>query len=48
MPDRTEPARHGDAGGWYDCSLRRTPAGWRLTKVRLTVAWTSGTELPGA
>ena len=36
------PDRHADGAGWYDCELRRTPAGWRFATVRLTVRYTSG------
>lgn len=32
--------RHG--GGWYDCTLRRTPEGWRFTRVKATSGWRSG------
>lgn len=30
-------------GGWYHCSYRRTPEGWRFTRVRLERVWTTGT-----
>ena len=33
------------AGGWYDCTLRRTPDGWRFTRVRATSAWRTGQGL---
>ena len=33
------------AGGWYDCDVRRTDAGWRFTRVRSTTAWRSGEPL---
>ncbi len=32
-------------GGWYDCELRRTPEGWRFTRVRSTTAWRTGAPL---
>jgi hypothetical protein len=32
-------------GGWYDCTLRRTPGGWRFTRVRATSAWRTGQGL---
>ncbi len=35
--------RHG--GGWYDCTLRRTPDGWRFTRVRATSGWREGDPL---
>jgi hypothetical protein len=46
VPDGSEPARHGDVGGWYDCELRRTEAGWRFQRVRLTALWTLGEDFP--
>jgi len=33
------------AGGWYDCALRRTPAGWRFTRVTARSAWRTGQGL---
>lgn len=33
------------AGGWYDCELRRTDAGWKFTRVRSSTAWRSGEPL---
>jgi hypothetical protein len=45
--DASEPGRHGDVGGWYDCTYRRTKAGWRFVDVRLTFVWTLGADLPG-
>lgn len=30
------------AGGWYDCELRRTDRGWKFARVRSTTAWRSG------
>lgn len=30
-------------GGWYHCEYRRSPDGWRFTRVGLTRVWTSGT-----
>ena len=35
--------RHG--GGWYDCTLRRTAAGWRFTRVKATSGWREGEPL---
>jgi len=41
-------ARHvlGDAhytiGGYYTGEMRRTPAGWRIARYRLTVTWSEG------
>jgi hypothetical protein len=39
---RESPFDHWDAGGWYDCSYVRTPAGWKFTQVRLTAVWLAG------
>ncbi|MEY4762228.1 MAG: hypothetical protein RLZZ200_2084 [Pseudomonadota bacterium] len=36
------PQDHWDAGGWYDCSYRRTPDGWRFVRVKLTPVWLRG------
>ena len=33
------------AGGWYDCTLRRTEEGWRFTRVRATSGWRTGEPL---
>lgn len=33
------------AGGWYDCELRRTDDGWKFTRVKSTTAWRSGEPL---
>lgn len=46
VPDRKQPDEHGDAGGWYDCRLRRTPDGWKLSNVTLQIVWTRGTTFP--
>lgn len=40
------PARHADGAGWYDCTVRRTPEGWRFVSVRISEVWTAGEELP--
>lgn len=37
---------HADGGGWYDSQLRRTPQGWRFTRVRITEVWQAGAPLP--
>jgi SnoaL-like domain len=47
IPKLDDPAHHGDAGGWYDCELRRTPEGWRFERVELHVKWRLGSPLPG-
>ena len=38
--------RHADGGGWYDCTLRRTPQGWRFATVRVREVWHAGEPLP--
>jgi hypothetical protein len=49
VPDGDDLDRHGDVGGWYDCTYRRTPEGWRFVEVNLTFVWTRGAaDLPGA
>lgn len=37
---------HADGAGWYDCTLRRTEAGWRFTRVRIHEVWHAGEPLP--
>jgi ketosteroid isomerase-like protein len=37
--DRSDPRDHAQAGGWYDCELRRTEEGWRFASVRLSIVW---------
>jgi hypothetical protein len=34
------------AAGWYDNEYRRTPEGWKLTKVRITPIWQLGERPP--
>lgn len=36
------PSEHWDAGGWYDCTYRRTAAGWKFVHVKLTPIWIAG------
>jgi SnoaL-like domain len=38
--------RHADGGGWYDCTLRRTPDGWRFVTVNVREIWNAGEPLP--
>lgn len=38
--------RHADGAGWYDCTLRRTPDGWRFVTVRVHEVWHAGEPLP--
>jgi len=38
----SSPFDHWDAGGWYDCEYRRTPEGWKFTRVKLTEIWLAG------
>jgi hypothetical protein len=43
--NRRDLRDHTQAGGWYDCELRRTDDGWRFASVRLSVVWESGDML---
>jgi hypothetical protein len=38
--------RHADGAGWYDCTLCRTPDGWRFKTVRIHEVWHAGEPLP--
>jgi hypothetical protein len=38
--------RHADGAGWYDCTLRRTPQGWRFVTVAIREVWNAGEPLP--
>lgn len=40
------PFDHADGGGWYDCTLRRTPEGWRFVTVRVHEVWNASKPLP--
>jgi len=40
------PNEHSEGGGWYDCTFRRTPDGWRYASSRLSITWHTGTDLP--
>jgi hypothetical protein len=42
IADVAQPDRNWKAGGWYDCSYRRTPEGWKFTHVKLSVLWAGG------
>jgi ketosteroid isomerase-like protein len=42
IADVAVPNQNWKAGGWYDCAYRRTPEGWRFTRVALTVVWNGG------
>jgi len=33
---------HWTVAGWYDCEYRRTPDGWRFTRVAITPVWQTG------
>jgi hypothetical protein len=46
VPDAKQPEVHGDAGGWYDCLLRKTADGWRFTRVTLQISWIRGSDFP--
>jgi len=43
--DAATPYRHADGAGWYNCELRRTDEGWRLTLVTLEIRYVSGEPL---
>ena len=43
--DAAQPHRHADGAGWYLCSLRRLPEGWRFEHVRLVVRYVAGEPL---
>ncbi len=38
--------RHADGAGWYDCTLIRTPQGWRFVTVEVHEVWHAGEPLP--
>ena len=40
-----DPRRHADGAGWYRCTLRRTPGGWRFARVELEIRYLSGEPL---
>ncbi len=41
-----DTSRHADGAGWYDCTLRRTPDGWRFVTVTIREVWHAGEPLP--
>lgn len=41
-----DPFQHADGGGWYDCTLVRTAAGWRFVTVDVREIWNAGEPLP--
>jgi 3-phenylpropionate/cinnamic acid dioxygenase small subunit len=44
--DPDDQASQWLAGGWYDNEYRRTPDGWKLTRVQITPVWQIGQRLP--
>lgn len=40
-----DPTHHADGGGWYDCTLHRTPEGWRFATVVITEKWRNAVSL---
>jgi ketosteroid isomerase-like protein len=40
--DPDAPDGNWTLGGWYDCTYRRTPDGWRFTRVAITPVWQTG------
>ena len=45
--DPDDQASQWLSAGWYDNEYRRTPAGWKLTRVRITPVWEIGERPPG-
>ncbi|WP_433263565.1 nuclear transport factor 2 family protein [Actinosynnema sp. CS-041913] len=48
VPNADEPGEHYDFGGRYEWEFVRSSAGWRLTRQRLGVTWSSGHDTVGA
>ena len=44
VPDTSKPGEHFDIGGPYEWEFTRTPEGWRLSLMRLRIAWTLGQD----
>jgi hypothetical protein len=44
VPRADAPDRHFDVGERYGFEAVRTPAGWRLSEVRVTPVWTAGSR----
>jgi ketosteroid isomerase-like protein len=42
IADVAKPTQNWKAGGWYDCTFRRTADGWKFTRVVLSVLWAGG------
>lgn len=42
VPKADDPAGHADIGGVYDCVLRRTQDGWRITRLHLQFVFAGG------
>jgi hypothetical protein len=42
MRDAANYGDHFDIGGWYRCEMVRTPAGWRIARLRLNCLWQDG------
>ncbi|GAA1075825.1 nuclear transport factor 2 family protein [Tsukamurella spumae] len=47
LPSSGDPGTHFDVAGTYHWSLSRTPNGWRISRLRLEVAYTNGTDPSG-
>lgn len=44
VPDKAKPAEHFDIGGPYEWEFQRTGDGWKLSVMRLRIAWTAGAD----
>jgi hypothetical protein len=44
VQDPQNPSKHYDIGGPYEWTFRRTPEGWRLSRMHLRVVWTQGDQ----
>jgi SnoaL-like domain len=42
IPDAEHPDQHADYGAIYDNEYRRTPGGWKLSRVHLRIVFTDG------
>jgi hypothetical protein len=48
VPDAAQPAAHRTLGERYRFEARRTPAGWRLSRVEVSPVWVSAQAAAGA
>lgn len=47
VPDASLPREHIEIGGPYEFEFRRTPAGWKLSKLHHFIAWANGADKAG-